>query len=187
METKKSSNWMKQDRSLSGPAMHRSNNKDSAPATFYEREFHHDGIPMQPMIERFGHPWKTMDGNQKRKKSTFPTGSGDVIDRKKRSVDAVTPPVEATFPPLSTDLSTEQVTPSPEAHSGNIRKKSIDWDDYFGFDKRSSDTNDAALEERMQNYLENEFYKSMGGPHHRRGSNNSVYVHLIQNYVGGLN
>lgn len=47
-----------------------------------------------------------------------------------------------------------------QVHSGVIRKKSVDWDDYFGYDKRSDNKAD---DEAMTNYLESDYYKTMAG------------------------
>lgn len=107
--------------------------------------------------------------------------------RKKRSVSS-----EETPAPLSDDNKNETTPPralplagattAPEnqpkdetAHSALIRKKSVDWDDYFGFDKRkraAAPSNGRAKEDNedvddddevMKDYLENEYYKAIAG------------------------
>lgn len=50
-----------------------------------------------------------------------------------------------------------------QVHTGVIRKKSVDWDDYFGYDKRSGKAQGEPNEEAMRNYLESDYYKSMAG------------------------
>ena len=51
-----------------------------------------------------------------------------------------------------------------QVHTGVIRKKSVDWDDYFGYDKRSGRAEgEAKNEEAMRNYLESDYYKTMAG------------------------
>ena len=50
-----------------------------------------------------------------------------------------------------------------QVHTGVIRKKSVDWDDYFGYDKRSGKAQGEANEEAMRNYLESDYYKTMAG------------------------
>ena len=152
-EMKKYPGWMKQDRSSSPNSyMNFDTNKEaSAPASFYDLQFHDDGIPIQK--------------DPIQKNSAY---SG----RKKRSVGTSATPVEASTP---SSAGGKQVAPSTAAvHSGNIRKKSIDWDDYFGYDKRSGgDADDAALEHRMQNYLENEFYRPMAQSLPKRAASKS--------------
>lgn len=177
MESKKSPGWKK--RSLPTPPMQRSINKASIPAIFHERGFHHDGIPIQSTGESVEYPWKTIDMAKNSMSSAYTGDSDTTIARRKRSTDTVTTPVEATLSPPSADdkTDTKHAAPLLEAHSGNIRKKSIDWDDYFGFDKRSGNIDDAALEDRMQSYLENGFYRPMGGAYRKKNPSTSGYVH----------
>lgn len=56
----------------------------------------------------------------------------------------------------------EAVRKDGQAHSGMIRKKSVDWDDYFGFDKRSKKSGHSD-DEAMRDYIESEYYKTVAG------------------------
>ena len=128
------------------------------------------------------------------------------VSRKRRSI--MSPPPEevskqstenltAASSPLSKDNDDEKmahkddhddVKSVAEDHSGVIRKKSVDWDDYFGFDKRSNkkrssgprDDSDEALKE----YLESEYYKSIAGSlaYRRKRSNNRTAHHYPQSH-----
>lgn len=100
--------------------------------------------------------------------------------RKKRSVSGETAPsavsprdnkTETTPPralPLAAGVAENRPQKDEAAHSAVIRKKSVDWDDYFGFDKRKraarkEDNDDDEDDEVMKDYLENEYYKAIAG------------------------
>lgn len=79
---------------------------------------------------------------------------------------------ETTPPPLALPLAEPKTenTSQPDkevvrkgVHSGVIRKKSVDWDDYFGYDKRSNKADISSEDEAMKEFLESEYYKNLGG------------------------
>ena len=100
------------------------------------------------------------------------------LSRKRRSVPQVedissekTPSTEMKAPSVDTKTSdyindqavgatlntTDKADESKSAtHANNIRKKSVDWDDYFGYDKRSDDSNGD-----FKDWLESEYYKTI--------------------------
>lgn len=70
-----------------------------------------------------------------------------------------------------------------QVHSGIIRKKSIDWDDYFGYDKRSDNKAD---DEAMRNYLESQYYKNMAGSLAFRRKRVSTEDQRHSGHLGGM-
>lgn len=109
---------------------------------------------------------------------------------------------------LSTDetkQAAENVTSSPPAkdekkegpsnkaeHSGVIRKKSVNWDDYFGLDKRSNKKKKKSMnpsneddDEALRDYLESEYYKAIAGSlAYRRKKSNGTAHHRMRQHGG---
>ena len=80
------------------------------------------------------------------------------------TVAAPVPPTDAT-PKAKQEKMNE--TKQQQQHSVIIRKKSVDWDDYFGIDKKSGVAAVAKEEEgdeaSQRNFLDSEYYKSIAG------------------------
>ena len=81
----------------------------------------------------------------------------------------------------------EAAKASPK-HSGVIRKKSVDWDDYFGYDKRSSGSGSRHPDDEtaMKDFLESEYYKSLAGSLAFRKRGQQMDHHASHLVAGGM-
>jgi hypothetical protein len=94
---------------------------------------------------------------RKRRNSEMKT---DEENKKNETSPLALPSIE----PNNSNLSQVKHKSDAQVHTGVIRKKSVDWDDYFGYDKRSGRAEgEAKNEEAMRNYLESDYYKTMAG------------------------
>ena len=167
---------------------------------FFGRGFHRVGPSIQDEIpsmaaKRVQHPLKTKNAVSVISKRSIVSQKEEAApraSRKRRSpaADEETGksklPNNETTPPLALPVAEPKSLAQQNGsgrnnksdaseHSGVIRKKSVDWDDYFGYDKRSAGGGDEA----MRDYLESDYYKNMAGSlaYRKRGQNHHDIPH----------
>ena len=140
----------------------------------------------------------------KRSSSSSSSKEADAFKQASVNGTAALPPVINASSVSVSSKDQNEANKQQEKHNAVIRKKSVDWDDYFGFDKKKKkrgnniqdDDDDDEIdqqseEDSMRNFLDSQYYKSIASALAYRRKRGGAHEHdngmMKKRKVAGIN